>query len=147
MLANQSKKYVIDANVLFSAFISGKNVYDILFSTYKIFVPDFAFLELEKYKQRILKKTKLSELDLQIFVLRLFNNITVIPNLLISKRSLHRGYEVCKEIDEKDTVYIAAAIELNIDLITSDKKLYNYLQSHGFSQIVLLGDVINTLLL
>jgi len=145
MLTNQSKKYLIDANVLFSAFISGKKIYDILFSTYKIFVPDFAFLELEKYKQRILKKTKLSELDLQVFVLRLFNNITVIPNLLISKGSLHRGYEVCKEIDEKDTVYIAAAIELNIDLITSDKKLYNFLKSHGFNQIVLLGDIINTI--
>ena len=146
MLRNYSKKYVIDANVLFSAFISGKEIYDILFSTYKIYVPDFAFLELEKYKQRILKKTKLSEFDLQLFVLRLFNNITVIPNLLISKVSLNRGYEICKEIDEKDTVYIAAAIELNIDLITSDKKLYNYLKSHEFNQIVLLGDVINTLI-
>ena len=146
MLKNYSKKYVIDANVLFSAFISGKDIYDILFSTYKIYVPDFAFLELEKYKQRILKKTKLSEIDLQIFVLRLFNNITVIPNLLITKISLNRGYEICKEIDEKDTVYIAAAIELNIELITSDKKLYNYLKSHGFNQIVLLGDLINTIL-
>jgi len=146
MLKNYSKKFVIDANVLFSAFISGKDIYDILFSTYKIYVPDFAFLELEKYRQRILKKTKLSEFDLQIFVLRLFNNITVVPNLLITKTSLNRGYEICKEIDEKDTVYIAAAIELNIDLITSDKKLFNYLKSHGFNQIVLLGDVINTIL-
>jgi len=146
MLKHYTKKYVIDANVLFSAFISGKDIYDILFSTYKIYVPDFAFLELEKYKQRILKKTKLSEFDLQIFVLRLFNNITVVPNLLITKISLNRGYEICKEIDEKDTVYIAAAIELNIELITSDKKLYNYLKSHGFNQIVLLGDVINTIL-
>jgi len=48
MLKNNSKKYVIDANVLFSAFISGKDIYDLLFSTFKIYVPDFAFLELEK---------------------------------------------------------------------------------------------------
>ncbi|KPA13316.1 DNA-binding protein [Candidatus Magnetomorum sp. HK-1] len=145
MLTIQSKKFVIDANVLFSAFISGKDIYDILFSTYKIFVPDFAFLELEKYKQRVLKKTKLSESDLQVFVLRLFNNVTVIPNLLISRASLNRGYNLCTDIDEKDTVYVAAAIELNILLITSDKKLYNYLKLHGFNQITLLGDVINTL--
>ena len=44
-------KYVIDANVLFSAFISGKNVYSLLFSEYTIYLPDFAFLEVEKYKQ------------------------------------------------------------------------------------------------
>ena len=49
-------EYVIDANVLFSAFISGKNVYRLLFSAYTIYLPDFAFLEIEKYKKRILKK-------------------------------------------------------------------------------------------
>ena len=49
-------KYVIDANVLFSAFISGKSVYRLLFLEHTIYLPDFAFLEIEKYKQRILKK-------------------------------------------------------------------------------------------
>jgi len=38
------KEYIIDANVLFSAFISGKNIYQLLFSDNKIFLPDYAFL-------------------------------------------------------------------------------------------------------
>jgi len=88
MITRKAHKYVIDANVLFSAFISGKDIYSLLFSTYTIYVPDFAFVELEKYKQRILKKTKLTVDDFQEFVLRLLNNVTVIPNLLLSQASL-----------------------------------------------------------
>ena len=99
-------KYVIDANVLFSAFISGKSLYRLLFSEHTIYLPDFAFLEIEKYKQRILKKTKLSEQEFQEFVLKLLTNVTVIPNLLISQRSLKDAYELCKGIDEK-TLFIS----------------------------------------
>ena len=43
MIIGISHTYVIDANVLFSAFISGKDIYPLLFSTYTIYVPDFAF--------------------------------------------------------------------------------------------------------
>lgn len=41
-------KYIIDSNVLFSAFISGRDVYRLLFSEYTIYLPDYAFLEIEK---------------------------------------------------------------------------------------------------
>ncbi|MCP4369186.1 MAG: DNA-binding protein [Deltaproteobacteria bacterium] len=136
---------MIDANVLFSAFISGKEVYTPLFSEYTIYLPDFAFLELEKYKQRILKKTKLTEDAFQEFVLQLLNNVTVIPNLLLSHASLTKAYELCHEIDEKDTVYIAAALEFDLTLITSDKRLYSGLQARDCAQVMLLGDAINTL--
>ncbi len=144
-MTSQRQKYVIDANVLFSAFISGKEVYTLLFSEYTIYLPDFAFLELEKYKQRILNKTKLIEDTFQEFVLRLLNNVTVIPNLLLSQASLTNAHDLCHDIDEKDTVYIAAALELNLALITSDKRLYSGLKARDFSQVMLLGDVINTL--
>ena len=138
-------KYVIDANVLFSAFISGKSVYRLLFSEHTIYLPDFAFLEIEKYKQRILKKTKLSEQEFQEFVLKLLIDVTVIPNLLISQRSLKDAYELCKGIDEKDTVYIAVALEFDVILITSDKTLFAGLKERGFTQMILLKDLINTL--
>jgi len=138
-------KYVIDANVLFSTFISGKSLYRLLFSEHTIYLPDFAFLEIEKYKQRILKKTKLSEQEFQEFVLKLLTNVTVIPNLLISQRSLKDAYELCKGIDEKDTVYIAVALEFDVILITSDKTLFTGLKERDFTQVILLKDVIDTL--
>ena len=41
---------VIDSNVLFGAFISGKDVYRLLFTGSRIYLPDFAFVEIEKYR-------------------------------------------------------------------------------------------------
>ncbi len=40
-------RYVVDANVLFSAFIGGSDVYRLLFSEHTIYLPDFALLELD----------------------------------------------------------------------------------------------------
>jgi predicted nucleic acid-binding protein len=140
-----SKGYILDANVLFSAFISGKELYTLLFSEHTMYLPDFAFLELEKYRKRILKKTKLREEEFQEFVLQLFSNVTVVPNLLLSETSLQQAYQLCRDIDEKDTVYVAAAIELDLVLVTNDRVLYNGLRKQNFSRLVLLSDLVDTL--
>ncbi len=41
--------YVIDFNILFSSLLSGKVLYKSLFSHYSFYIPDFAFVELQKY--------------------------------------------------------------------------------------------------
>ncbi len=138
-------KYVIDANVLFGESISGRAVSRLLFSERSIYMPDYAFSELEKYKARILKKTKLREQDLREFVITLLRNVTVIPNFLISEASLKKAYQLCKDIDEKDTVYIASAIEFHAILITNDKILYSGLKERNFDRVKLLEDAINQL--
>ena len=138
-------KYVIDSNILFSAFISGKDVYRILFSEYTIYLPDFAFLEIDKYKTRILKKTKLKEQEFKEFVINLLQNVIIIPNLLISQVSLKQAYQLCQPIDEKDTVYVATAIEFGLTLITNDIPLYTGLKERNFTQVILLEDVIKQL--
>ncbi len=56
------KKYIIDANVIFSALISGKEIFVKLFENNKIFAPDFILIEIEKYNKVVLKKSKLSSL-------------------------------------------------------------------------------------
>lgn len=140
-----TEEFVIDSNVLFGAFISGKEVYRLLFAGYRIYLPDFAFAEIEKYRQRILKKTKLDEAQFQEFVLELLRDVTVIPALVISKASLEKAYRLCKDIDEKDTVYVAAAIELDVDLITSDKALYDGLRERDFAGVILLQEALENI--
>jgi len=138
-------KYIIDSNVLFSAFISGRDVYHLLFSEYTIYLPDYAFLEIEKYKTRILGKTKLTEPEFKEFVIALLRNVTVVPSLLLSQSSLQKAYYLCQSIDEKDTVYVATSIEFGFPLITTDKKLYDGLKEYGLAQVILLEDVIKQL--
>ena len=140
-----TEEYVIDANVLFGAFISGKDIYRLLFSGHTVYLPDFALIEIEKYKERILKKAKLPEPEFQEFVLGLFEEVTVVPGLVISQSSLRQAYQWCQEIDEKDTLYVATAIELDAWLITSDQALYKGLKRQGFAKVVQLSDFLDTL--
>ncbi|MCP4659218.1 MAG: hypothetical protein GY856_27730 [bacterium] len=131
------REYVIDAN--------GKEIYSLLFSQHRIYLPDFAFSEIDKYKERILKKTRLDQGDFQEFVLRLLRDVTVIPSLLISQTSLSDAYRLCKDIDEKDTIYLAVTIELGAVLITNDKALYGELRRREFPDVVLWTEVVENL--
>jgi predicted nucleic acid-binding protein len=138
-------RYVVDANVLFSAFIGGSDVYRLLFSEHTIYLPDFALLELDKYKARILRKTRLDEREFQDFVLALFNHVTIVPRMVLSRGSIKRAFQLCEGIDEKDTMYVAVALELHVTLVTNDKVLYRGLEKRHFHRMALLSDVVDSL--
>jgi predicted nucleic acid-binding protein len=137
------KKYIVDANVLFSALIGGKEIYIKLFENYKLFAPDFILLEIDKYKSVILKKSKLPKQEFQDFIQRLFQQITVIPALYITDENKEKAKELCEDIDIKDTAYIALSIEMDIPQITRDKKLYNRLIYKQFANIILLEELLH----
>lgn len=52
------KEYVVDVNIIFSGVLSRKEIYRKMFSEYILYTPDFAFIELNKYREVILEKTK-----------------------------------------------------------------------------------------
>ena len=136
------RKYILDANVIFSALISGKQIFIQLFEFNKFYSPDFMLVEIEKYKSIILEKSNLTIEDLQIFIKNLFQHLTVIPSLFIKENNKKKAEELCRDIDPKDTVYIALAIEMNIPLVTRDISLYNGLKKKGFNNVILLDELI-----
>ena len=139
------KKYIIDANIIFSALISGKELFIKLFETNKFYAPDFIMLELDKYKSVILKKSKLPIENLQDFIQRLFNQITVIPELYITDKNKQKAIDLCQDIDIKDTAYIALSLEMNLPVVTRDKKLYNGLKQKDFKNIITLDELLQTM--
>jgi len=134
-------KYVLDANVVFSALISVKEIFIQLFENNKFFSPDFILVELDKYRTVILKKSKLPIDDLQEFIQKLFQEITIIPALYIIEKNKLKAKELCFDIDEKDTAYVALSIEMNYPLVTRDQKLYEGLKSKGFENVILLDEL------
>jgi predicted nucleic acid-binding protein len=126
---------VADSNIVFSALISGKSIYLDIFRIVKVYVPDFIFLEIEKYEKRIVQKTKLKD-TFREFVRDLFTEVTVIPKLAISSESFAIAYDLCRDIDEKDTPFLALSIELNMSLWTNDKILLDGLRAKGYSNII-----------
>jgi predicted nucleic acid-binding protein len=128
-------KIVLDSNILFSAIISGKNLYIDIFRALEIYVPDFIFAELSKYQERIIKKTKVKE-EFASFVKDLFSEIVVIPKLAITQESYEKALLLCSDIDPKDTAYLALSIELDIPLWSNDKKLIDGLINKGYKKII-----------
>lgn len=61
------KKYVIDANVLFSAIIGTRRVHLELIKNVELYAPDYILKEIEKYELLLLKKTKLTKKELNDF--------------------------------------------------------------------------------
>ena len=126
---------IADANILFSALISGRTAYLDIFRATKVYVPDFIFLEITKYEERIIKKTRAKD-AFKSFAKDLFSQITVIPKLAISSESFTQAYELCRNIDEKDTPFLALSIELAVPLWTNDKVLIDGLREKGYGNII-----------
>lgn len=136
------KDYVLDVNIIFSSLLSGKQLYRRLFENFIFYTPDFALNEIKNYQEQILKKTKLNKNDLQEFTLFIFSHLIVAPEFYISTDSRQKAYDLCKDIDLKDIIYVALSIELRCPLITRDKPLYNGLIQQGFTDIILFNDFI-----
>ncbi|PIQ94666.1 MAG: hypothetical protein COY75_01770 [Nitrospirae bacterium CG_4_10_14_0_8_um_filter_41_23] len=129
-------KIVVDSNIIFSALISGKEIYVDIFKINDVFIPDIVFSELNKYEARLIKKTKLKKNEFKTFVQMLFEEITVIPKFAISPENWQMAYNICNKIDEKDTPFVALSLELKIPLCTNDKTLYEKLKEKGFDNFV-----------
>ena len=132
--------YVVDANTIFSAVISGKEDYLRAFAPNIFYLPDFALGEIQRYQELLLNKTKLPPEELRSFTLRLFSKLTVVPNFLISTKSYLDAFLLCKDVDEDDTPYLALAIEFDITLLTKDEELIVGLRKKGFEKVISLTE-------
>lgn len=52
---------------------------------------------------------------------------------------------LCKDIDEKDTVYVALSLEFGYPLLTKDDRLALGLRQKGFTNVVLLKELFGNL--
>jgi predicted nucleic acid-binding protein len=130
------REFVVDANILISVMISGKSSYKPILTYFDFYSPDFVFEEIEKYKPTIFEKTKLSIGELQRFTFFIFNQVSVIPRIVISDEAIEKAIELTKDVDIKDLSYIALAIELDCVLLTRDKNLIKGVKKKGFRKIM-----------
>ncbi len=133
-------EFIIDANVVFSALISGKSIYKRLINEYKLYTIDYIFEELETHREVILDKTRLDDSQFLPYVVNIFSGIGILPSLILSLDSKQKAYNLCEKVDIKDMPYIALAIEMDKPLLTNDKVLFEGLQKQKYKQILLFND-------
>lgn len=140
-------QFITDANVIFSCLISGREQYLRIVTENKFYLPDFALTEIQIYQELITEKSPMAGQRLRDYTLHLFEKLIVVPNFLISTQNYYQAFLLCKDIDEKDTVYIALSLEFGYPLLTKDEELTLGLRQKGFTNIILLReffDSINT---
>ena len=129
---------IIDTNILFSCLL-GKSlaIRETLFSSHDVkpYSCKFAIVELFKHKDKLLKCSGLEEDEMLELFYYLMTKIEFYNENTISDTSLQKAYELCRDIDEKDTVLVGLTIELNGLLWTGDKQLAKGLKQKGFRQL------------
>ena len=137
--------FVVDANVLMSILISGKASYRPVLTFYHFILPDFALVEVDKYKNVLISKTKMQENEFMQWTHFVFSQFTVLPQYVLSQESLKKSEKLLKKIDVKDIAYVALAMQLNLPLLTRDKPLYLGLQKQKFRKVMLFDKFLETI--
>lgn len=138
-------QYVADANVLMSILISGKPHYINMLSLFKFIVPEFAFVELNFYKEIILSRTKLNNTQFRQYTYSIFSLISFVPSFIQEEKSIKKATELCKKTDLKDICYVSLSIDTDLYLLTRDIALFKGLRKHGYRKVELFENFLKRL--
>ncbi len=131
-------KVVIDTNILFSGLLSKRASQRkiILSQNHRIYTPNYVFVELFKYKEKILQNAKAAESEVYEFLTMILGHIHFVHPELISKENRHSAYVLCHDIDPDDIPFVALTLQLDAVLWTGDNTLKNGLIQKGFDKFL-----------
>ena len=116
-------RVVIDTNILISALIKDDSVTARIIKSgiFEIYYPEDGMFELEKYRDYIIKKRKkaLQRKSFDYALSFLLESVNVVPSLLYEDK-IREAYEVMRDIDEKDTPFLALALKLQCPIWSND---------------------------
>jgi predicted nucleic acid-binding protein len=129
-----SDALVVDTNLVFSALIPrASQIREILLENdMEFYSPNILISEIYKHKDKLIKNSKLTESEFYIYFDGIIEKIKFIPTEFIALENRQKAYDLCHDLDIKDTPFVALAIELSVPLWTGDKKLEDGLRLKGF---------------
>ncbi len=142
-------KLIIDTNLLFSAVSKpdGRIAEIILNPAFNLQLMGcyFSYIELFKHKNKLLKASKLDETDLLDMMYQIIKRIKFVNESGISEAILEDAYKLTKDIDEKDTIFVAMSKHLNCKIWSGDKVLVEGLRKKGVENTLLTSELLEIL--
>jgi len=125
---------VVDTNLIFSALVNknSKIATFLLQPNQTLVMPKFGFVELFKHKEKICKVSKHSPDEILEILYELIRHIDFFNEDTLSVNALQSAWELVKDIDPKDMLFVALTLEMNGLLWTGDVKLRKGLENKGF---------------
>jgi len=113
---------IIDSNPLFSALIKVSITRRIILEYNSFFLfPSYIFIEMQKHKHELLEKSGMDEIGFNKLLQLILKKVVIIPNeVLIPYKK--EAYEIIKNIDPDDVLFIACALAYPNSVIWSDDK-------------------------
>lgn len=139
-------KIVVDSNIIFSAILNtGSNISKLLtegsniFEFYSIYQ---LIAEINLYKDKIMVSTKYTK-ERYDSIFEFFQMLINFVDLSeISEKSIEYSFDIVKDIDIDDAVFVALSLDLNAKLWTGDRKLINGLHSKGLDLTITTSELI-----
>jgi predicted nucleic acid-binding protein len=133
-------KLVIDTNLLFSACVKqqGRIAEIILNPMFKLELIGcyFSYIEIFKHKAKLLKLSKIDEIELLDVIYRIFKKIDFVNESRLTEELMNEAFLLTHNVDEKDTVFVAMSLYFNCKLWSGDKVLIEGLRAKGFKNII-----------
>jgi predicted nucleic acid-binding protein len=135
-----NRKIIIDSNILFSALLNlDSKIGQILLIGDKYFdfyAPGYIREEIFEYKDKIMKHSRMNEIEFIETYELLMHGIRVMNSKLIPPEFYSKALNLCKDVDVDDTIFVALSEYLRARLWTGDKKLKNGLKQKGYFRII-----------
>jgi predicted nucleic acid-binding protein len=142
-------KIVIDTNIIFSALLNPKSkISEIVFDfnhNLQFFAPEYCIFEINKYKDKILKYSKLSDEEVEKLKFSILKIVNFYPQYLINEINWEKAHLILKNVDEDDIPFLALSLELNCKIWTGDKAFIkclnsfepsNYISTNNISDLI-----------
>lgn len=116
---------IVDVNIILSALIADATTRELIVkSSYNLCFPGPSLEKIDKYKQLILEKSELSELEFLVILNTIFNFIQIIPKEVV-EQYWEEAKGIMEHIDPEDVTIIAAALSQENAIIWSDDKHFD----------------------
>lgn len=137
---------VVDTNIVFSAIINANGLIgDLMFNSpdsFRFISPELMYNEINRYRNKLIKSSKLNGEKFNESMFRVMSQIELISEDVINPKNWAKAYELTRNIDEDDTVFVALAIEIDGILWTGDKKLIRGLNKKNWDNIKSSNDLL-----
>ncbi len=102
-------------------------------------------MKLINIKKTIQEKSRLSEDQIRTFSYHIFSKLTFLPEYVLTIDAKEKAFTLTTNIDIKDTAYVALALQLDLILLTRDKKLVKGLKKKGFRKVQLFDEFLDNI--
>ena len=137
----------MDTNIVFSATHTSKSLtrQHLLTVPIHFITCNFLFFEIFRHKERIFKNSRASEEEIYDYLEKVLSRLHFFNEELIGIENHFRAYHLCKDIDIKDTAYVAVPLQFGFSLVTRDKPLHTGLRRKGFRNVLLFNEFLDSI--